>query len=136
MFELFDHTADLGIRVRSPTLPDLFQESALALTHCLIESPVHVREQATAQISLKSADTELLLFDWLSELLYRFETKGFLLARSEVQLTASSLQATLHGESIDARRHRHAHEVKAITYHGLRVESSDGGWLAEVIVDI
>jgi SHS2 domain-containing protein len=28
------------------------------------------------------------------------------------------------------------HEVKAITYHGLRVERADGGWLAEVIVDI
>jgi SHS2 domain-containing protein len=28
------------------------------------------------------------------------------------------------------------HEVKAITYHGLKVEPADGGWLAEVIVDI
>ena len=33
-------------------------------------------------------------------------------------------------------RHRLLHEVKAITYHGLRVEPAAGGWLAEVIVDI
>jgi SHS2 domain-containing protein len=37
---------------------------------------------------------------------------------------------------MDASRHRMEHEVKAITYHGLRLEQTAGGWFAEIIVDI
>ena len=36
----------------------------------------------------------------------------------------------------DQARHALAHEVKAITYHRLKVERTADGWLAEVIVDI
>ena len=49
---------------------------------------------------------------------------------------AKSLTAAARGEPFDPERHPLSHEVKAITYHGLIVESSEGGWLAEVIVDI
>ena len=33
-------------------------------------------------------------------------------------------------------RHELDMEIKAITYHGLKVERDGDGWLAEVIVDI
>ncbi len=78
----------------------------------------------------------MLLFDWLSELLYIYETRHLLLAHFEVTVGEAGLAATARGEPIDHGRHQIDHEVKAITYHGLKLERQGEGWLAEVIVDI
>jgi len=59
-----------------------------------------------------------------------------LLSRFEVAVGAAGLTGSAWGESIDPGRHVLSHEVKAITYHGLRVEPDRDGWIAEVIVDI
>ncbi len=136
MFELFDHTADLGIRVRATSLNELFAEAARALTHCLVGQPNIVHASATCNCELESPDLEYLFFDWLSELLFRFDTDGFVIAACDVNVQGTSLRATLQGEVFDPSRHEYSHEVKAITYHGLRVEQEVDGWLAEVIVDI
>jgi SHS2 domain-containing protein len=78
----------------------------------------------------------LLLFDWLNELLYVYDVRRLLFCRFEVEFGPSGLVATAHGEPIDPERHALDHEVKAITYHGLKLEQHGGHWLAEVIVDI
>ena len=78
-----------------------------------------------------------MLFDWLTELLYAFESERLLLCEFDVQLAGGKLTATCRGEPMDASRHEMDHEVKAITYHRLHVEQqSDQTWFAEVIVDI
>ncbi len=136
MFELFDHTADLGIRVRADSLNELFEQAATALTHCLIGRPDAVQATTETSCEIESPDLEYLFFDWLSELLYRFDASGFALADCDVTVSGSSLRATLRGEVFDPARHEYSHEVKAITYHGLRVEQEEHGWLAEVIIDI
>jgi SHS2 domain-containing protein len=78
----------------------------------------------------------LFLFDWLTELLYAFETDRLLFSCFELKVEGPKLSAICRGERMDAERHRMEHEVKAITYHGLRVEQMTTGWEAEVIVDI
>ena len=52
------------------------------------------------------------------------------------QSDRTACEATAQGETLDERRHVLEHEVKAITYHGLRVEKTNGDWIAEVILDI
>ena len=136
MFELFDHNADLGIRVRAASLNKLFEYGATALTHCLVGSPDSVQATIETTCEIESPDLEFLFFDWLSELLYRFDADGFAIAACDVSINGTSLRATLKGEPFDPSRHEYSHEVKAITYHGLRVEQDNGNWLAEVIVDI
>ena len=74
--------------------------------------------------------------DWLAELLYVFHADHLLFAEFEVQLDHTGLTATARGERIETPRHEIDREVKAVTYHGLKVEPDDDGWLAEVIVDI
>ncbi len=136
MYETFDHTADLGLRVRAADLDTLFAEAALALTAALVEDPQAVRSERMAEITLAGDDREYLLFDWLKELLVRFETEHMLFGKFEVKVTANGITAKAWGEPLDRSRHELCHEVKAITYHGLRVEQTSDGWLAEVIVDI
>ncbi|MFQ3592269.1 MAG: archease [Gemmataceae bacterium] len=136
MYETFDHTADLGLRIRAANLPALFAEAGQALTHLLVENLANVQPLQRVDWTQPREELPFMLFDFLSAILTRFEEQRLLLAFFEVQLTDSELQVTAHGEPLDRSRHEADHEVKAITYHGLRVEPEGDGWLAEVIVDI
>jgi SHS2 domain-containing protein len=136
MYELFEHTADLGLRVRAADLDSLFAEAAAGLFSAIVENPADVRPGTAVTVELAGEDREFLLFDWLKELLYRFDGEHLLFGRFEVRVTDRGLTGTARGEPLDPARHVLLHEVKAITYHGLKVEQTDDGWLAEVIVDI
>jgi len=136
MYELFEHTADLGLRVSADSLEELFVDAARGLLAMLVADPKSVRPLTAKSISVSAEEPAFLLFDWLSELLYAFETDKLLLAEFELAIEGGKLAATCHGEAMDESRHRMEHEVKAITYHGLRLEQTASGWFAEVIVDI
>src|SRR5947209_10988910 len=136
MYETFEHTADLGLRVRAPDLHTLFAEAALALFATVVEDLATVEPRQQVQVKLEGDDRPYLLFDWLNELLFRFDTEHLLFSRFEVRVVDGGLTGTAWGEPLDPARHALDHEVKAITYHGLRVEQTADGWLAEVIVDI
>ncbi len=135
MYETFEHTADLGLRVRAADLNELFADAARGLFSMIVPELESVRplEQVTFKLD---GDAELLLFDWLNELLYTYETRHLLLSRFEVRVGEGGLTATAFGEPIDPGRHALDHEVKAITYHGLKLEREGANWIAEVIVDI
>lgn len=137
--EAFDHTGDLGVRISAPTRDELFAEAAAALTDVIADlGSVEARD--TARLSLTSPELELLLRDFLSELLFRFDAHGFLTRRADVAIDASrtplALEARLHGEPLDPSRHGVKVLVKAVTYHGLKVEHGGHGWRATVIFDI
>jgi SHS2 domain-containing protein len=136
MFELFEHTADLGLRVRANTLEDLLAEAARGLLAMLVANPDAVRPVQSRTILLTADDPSYLLFDWLTELLYAFETDKLLFTEFEMQIQGNQLTATCRGEPMDPSRHEMEHEVKAITYHALNVHQAADGWTAEVIVDI
>jgi SHS2 domain-containing protein len=136
MYETFDHTADLGLRIRAPDLNALFAEAALALFSTLVEDLNTVASVDRIALAIAGDDREYLLYDWLKELLYLFDAEHLLLRRFVVEVGEHGLEASAWGERYDPARHELAHEVKAITYHGLRVEKTEDGWLAEVLVDI
>lgn len=136
MFEKFDHTADLGLRITAATLDELFAEAGRALFATIVEDLGTIREVLGDEFTVAGDDREYLLFDWLKELLYRFDAEHKLYCRFEVQVNDHGLTAQAWGESLDWDRHVLSNEVKAITYHGLQVQQVDSGWQAEVIVDI
>lgn len=136
MYETFDHTADLGLRIRSGDLNTLFNEAGQALFSVLVEDLNTIELRQTWTVHLTGDNLEFLLFDWLRELLYLFEAEQLALGRFDAQVQGNTLEATAWGEPLDPSRHLLLHEVKAITYHHLQVQQTPDGWLAEVIVDI
>lgn len=136
MYETFEHTADLGLHARAPDLDTLFAETAAALFSILVEDPAAVEPRQRVDIQVSGDEREYLLFDWLKELLYRSNAEHLLFRRFEVRVSDAGLAGAAWGEPFDPARHMLSHEVKAITYHGLKVERTADGWLAEVIVDI
>lgn len=137
MHEVFEHTADLGLRIRSETLPVLLNEAGTALFELIVENLNQVKPIVQRHIQLHQPSHELLLFDWLNELLYLFDAEQLVLCHFDVNLDNGVLHATVSGEPRDDAKHQLDHEVKAITYHQLKLEQQpDSQWLAEVILDI
>ncbi len=147
MYEIFEHTADLGIRVRAGSVDELFADAARGLFSVMVENLDAVRPCQEVALSLRGENLEELLHDWLAELLYTFHAQRLVLAEFQVQVEEEGgrvgasthptrLTATARGEPIDLKRHEIDVEVKAITWCGLKVKGRGAEWMAEVIVDL
>ena len=134
-YQLVEHTADVGVLVRADTLEGLFEAGGRAMAD-LLAGKGRVRGSETVQIVLQAEETELLFREWLSELIYLFDAKGFVGAGFSVEVTGESLSARVEGETFDPARHETELYIKGVTYHRLKVEEGPDGWEAFVILDV
>lgn len=136
MFEVFEHTADLGVRVEADSLPELFADAAQGLFSVIVGDLAQVRPDVVERFTVSGSDLTWLLFDFLGELHAAFELRRMLFREFTVRITDDGLEAAARGERYDPARHALAHEVKAITQHELAVDRSADGFGATYIVDI
>jgi SHS2 domain-containing protein len=136
MFETFEHTADLGLRIRAGDLNSLFAEAGRALFSVIVENPQDIRAVEEIPFTIKGNEAEELLHDWLTELLFTFHVHRRVLAKFDVNIQSTEMTAVARGEKIDPVRHEINLEIKAVTWHGLKIVQTPDGWMAEVIVDI
>lgn len=136
MYEIFDHTADMGLRIFAASKSELLEDAARGLTEIIAGSLQQIRPEQAETFEVSGREAGFLLFDWLDAILYAFEARQMLFCRFEVTADREGLRAAAHGERYDPARHELAHEVKAITYHGLEVKRTADGWRGEVIVDV
>lgn len=136
--ETFDHTADVGLRVRGADLNDLFRTAAEGLFDYVVANRAEVRTGDVEKISLRGDSPDDLLANWLSELIFRSETHHRVYRDFDVRVEDDGLRldATAYGETIDRDRHILDHEVKAVTRHGLSLVREGDGWVAEMILDV
>jgi SHS2 domain-containing protein len=135
-YEFFDHTADVGIRVRAPTLPELVIPAGEAL-YAVIGEIAGRGDGTPVTFDLTGEEPAELLRDYLGELLILFERDARTAGAVDVsKFTDSRLTVTVQVRPIDRGRSVFHHEVKAVTYHELDVKAIPGGYEATVIVDI
>lgn len=134
-WEHFTHDADIGVRGHGETKAQAFEQAALALT-AVITDPSTVAPSEAVAIRCEAPDDELLLADWLNQLIYEMATRNMLFGRFAVKIQGTRLEAMAWGERTDIVRHRPAVEVKGATYTGLRVALDKGRWLAQTVVDV
>ncbi len=136
MFEVLEHTADIGFRVRATSAARLFEEAAAALAALAFETEL-VRELECEEISAAASDYESLMVNWLSEVLYLLDARRLLLKRFEVtEISPERVRGRGWGERWNAERHRAKLVIKGVTYHQLVVRQQAEGWCAQVILDI
>ncbi|MEA3407538.1 MAG: archease [Chloroflexota bacterium] len=131
-FEEVEHTADIALHVWGRDLSELFANAAYGMASQLtdIEDVVLTDEQ---EIGLEAKDTEILLVDWLSELLYRGERKHHVYVDFEMQkVTEKELQAIARGGPVKAY-HR---GIKAVTFSELEVVQTENGYETTVVFDV
>lgn len=137
--------------VEAVTLDVLFSDACAAFVHAVAE-PAALAGESRRSVDLDSVELDLLLVDWLSELLFRFDTEGFLPATCDAVVTRGTaatpaseagdrqarwrLHADLVGMEAAANRVPIKVLIKAVTYHQLEVRQTDAGWSARIIFDI
>ncbi len=135
-FRLLEHTADMGIAAEGETLAALFQQAALGLRQ-IITACTDIQPSQEILVEVQGQDREELLVNWLSELLFLLESRQFLPAAFEIDnVTDYQLRARVRGETLDADRHYLEREIKAVTYHQIKVEETASGWRVQVFVDL
>lgn len=138
-FEYLPHPADARFIAHGTTLEETFEQAAYAMFGVIIQTDA-LKPERSVDIELESEGLENLLYDYLSELLYLFEVEEIVFGRFRVYSIGKAgsrymLKGSASGESLDTERHEFGTEVKAVTYHQLKIEKEDGEYSAHVIVD-
>jgi SHS2 domain-containing protein len=130
--------ADYALDLTASDLDDLFATAADALLS-LMADPATVRFARTHRLSLAASDVELLLHDWLAELIFLKDRDRELFGSARVRVTPgppASLAGEIRGATIDAATMALRSDPKAVTLHQLAVERAGDGWRARVVVDV
>lgn len=130
--------ADCAMDVEGTSLDDLFATAARALTEVMVD-PATVVIAAERRVSLSAPSLDLLLYDWLSELLYLKDSEQMVFPDAEVQVVQGGpchLEACLRGGTIDRERTALRADAKAVTFHQFTLEPRAGGWHARLVIDI
>ena len=123
-----DHTAELELHIEAPSPALVLQEAMAALAELYDGA---TGEPETHELVLEARDLASLLAEWLEELVYLADTRGFVPERAQIVLRNTSLRADVQG-----RRGGPRPLVKGVTYHGLEFERGNGGWQARVVLDV
>jgi SHS2 domain-containing protein len=135
-FKIIDHTADIGIVACGADIKQVFANAALGLFSLMAELD-ELKEDIQRELELSAEDIEVLLVEWLNELIYIVDVEHIIFRRFEIdELTANQLRARCFGEKIKLGEHKLKREIKAATYHMLRISKDDGGYKVQVIFDI
>ncbi|OYT58123.1 MAG: archease [Candidatus Aenigmatarchaeota archaeon] len=129
-------TADRAFAAFGNTLEQAFANAALAMTEIITDTS-KINKKMERKIHVEAQDDKALLYDWLSEILFIFDTEHVVFGEFVVTITHADskwiLDAVARGEVL--ARHEIRGEVKAITYHKMEIKKTDDGYRVQVIVD-
>ena len=130
--------ADAALEVEGESLDDLFATAARAVAEMMVD-PATMPLAIARTVTLAARSPDLLLYDWLSELIYRKDRDHEVFPEAEVEVSERdgwSLRATLKGGRIDPARTESRADPKAVTFHQFALERTAEGWRARVVIDI
>jgi SHS2 domain-containing protein len=135
-FRVLDHTADIGVAVSGRDLKALFENAGRAFFHLLTDLR-KVKPRVERRVEIGAESLERMMVDWLSELLYLHDVEGLLFKTFRVETVGKNgLKARVTGELFQEGVHVIKTEIKAVTYHQIRVARAEGGWRARIIFDL
>lgn len=136
-YEIIDHTADIGIRVKSSSLEELFIFAAEAMFDLMAPPKRALIPSITYPVMVEADSVEQLFVRWLQDLHLAYDMRRLVLTHFWIdEISPTSVMGGGKGQKFDDARHRAGTQIKAVTYHHLRVEEQGGQWIAEVIFDI
>jgi SHS2 domain-containing protein len=132
--------ADVAFDAWAGTLEDLFRDAARATVQVMAENLEGIRAAQTVELKLSQENEEMLLFDFLNELIFYKDARRLLLLPAELTISRGDggveLRGTLQGEEIDPIRHEMSTDVKAVTMLRYAVKKTGEGWQATVVLDV
>lgn len=159
-FRFIDHPADIAVEVEAETLEGLFEEAAFALKEASCEtqnvnsskslstnlpSKIVTNEIALAKvvkiIKCSEENLELLLAEFLNELNFYIQSgKWIFHSINKINVTQSgnkfNLTCQLTGNEMNRNNFMIKEEIKAVTFHQMKIEKKNNKFFTRVIFDI
>ena len=133
-------TADIAFRAWAPDLEGVFVAAADAVMNVMVEDLASIRAVTEREIEFENTSVEMLLFDFLQEIIYYKDAETLLLRAPVIRIEQKGqdylLQAKGRGEKLDPERHQTRVDVKAVTLHRFSLKKTGDVWEAFVILDI
>jgi SHS2 domain-containing protein len=130
-YKEIEHTADWELEIWAPDLAGLLEQAARGM-YALTGAVFEPGPRSKRSLRLEAQDSESLLVGFLTELLYLAETEGLGFDAFQLQLQGYRLKAGLEGAPLRTV----SKEIKAVTYHNLKVEDGPQGLQARVVFDV
>ena len=135
-YEILDHTADVSVRVYGKSFEELLRNAACAMMELIVERD-KVEPSEEIKIEARGETREELLVHWLQEILFVHQVKKMVFKDFEVKLkNETRVKGKAFGEKIDLEKHELSADIKAVTYHGLKIESVNDRLKVEIVFDI
>lgn len=135
-YEIIPHTADIGIKAYGEDLKQLFKNAAYGMFDIIADLD-GLTSSVTQTIEVKAANQEELLVAWLGELLYNFYTKQIIFFDFQIdEIDNTHIKAKAFGRHVGENRNRLKTEIKAVTYHELKIEEKENKFTATIIFDV
>jgi len=139
-FKVLEHTADAYIEAYGETLEEAFENAAFATTEVMTDAQ-KVEPKIQDAVEVEAHDEPALLYNWIEELLIKFETTERLYSRFKITSIEKTpkgfrLKAKIWGEPFDPEKHPQRVGVKAITYHRMEILKKPKKITVKFILDI
>lgn len=135
-YRLNKHQSEIAVRVAGNSQADLFTNSGFALFDVMADiQAIEVKERLPLEV--EGSDRDDLMVNWVRELLYLYQSSGYLLREFQVrEVKETIVRAEVGGEKIDPDRHEIKQEIASIAFHKSRMEKTGNQWTAHLIFEI
>ena len=136
MFQLLEHTSDVGVLARGATRQEALIEASKGLVSILVD-PVNFQPLEERYFKAAGTDDAAQVVNWLNEILFFFDTEGMVFVEFDIDSwTDIEITGRARGERFNSDRHEFRTAVKAATYHQFDSHSTASGWEIRVFVDV
>ena len=135
-YEILDHTADVCVRVYGKSLDEILRNAAYAMMELITERE-RVKPSEEIEIEAEGETDEDILVHWLQEILFVHQVKKMVFHDFEIEaVSKAKVKGKAFGEKINLKKHELTSDIKAVTYHNLRIESLENGLKVDIVFDI
>jgi SHS2 domain-containing protein len=132
--------ADVAFEAHGPTIEELFRACWEAAVNVMVSDLKTIEGKEKREITLREKSLELLLFNFLQEMIFLKDAEQLLLLIDTLKIASEDdeikLRAELKGERINPLKHELIVDIKAVTLHHFMVKKSSDGWEATVVLDV
>jgi len=134
-FKFLEHTADIKFKAFGKTIEEVFENSALAIANIMYKGKV--KKEKKLRINVRGKDFESLLYNFLEEFLFLFDSENFLLSDvKNIKINEKNLTVEAEVSGDDAKNYKISAHIKAITYNEMYIKKTKKGREAQVVVDV
>lgn len=131
--------ADIAFEAYGKNYNELFENCAAAIFNLTVDLET-LNPRIKKGVKLESSKIDLLLYDFLSEILYIKDADGLIFCKCGVDIKEKKgrflLNAVFEGDKINPEIQTLENDIKAVTMHMFKVEKTNDGFKAVVVVDI